>query len=193
VDRYDGFNVKTCFFGERIVPVNQKILVAYATKHGSTQEVAEEIAQTLRNNGLEVDLQPIRKVKALDDYSAVVLGAPIYMFHWHQDALHFLAEFRKEISGGLPVAIFAGGPFGEDYEKEMQEVRARFDGELAKVPWFTPLSVQIVGGKFDPARLRFPYNLIPALKQLPPTDLRNWDEIRAWAISLVGQLHPVTA
>ena len=44
--------------------------------------------------------------------------------------------------------------------------------------------MQLVGGRFDPARLRFPYNLIPALKQAPASDARDWEEIRAWTQSL---------
>ena len=67
-----------------------KILVAYASTHGSTQEVAEVVAETLRGQGLVVDLQPARNVRSLEGYSAVVLGASLYMFHLHKDALRFL-------------------------------------------------------------------------------------------------------
>ena len=48
-----------------------------------------------------------------------------------------------------------------------------------------------VGGRFDPAHLRFPWNLIPALKNMPASDLRDWEAIRAWAGSLVEQFQPV--
>ena len=50
-----------------------KILMAYASKYGSTQEVAEAIAATLGERGLSVDLQPLRKVRTLAGYGAVVL------------------------------------------------------------------------------------------------------------------------
>jgi menaquinone-dependent protoporphyrinogen oxidase len=167
-----------------------KVLVAYATSYGSTQEIAEVISEMLRSQGLAVDLQPIRKVRKLEGYSAVVLGAPLYMFHWHKEALHFLSQYQKILAGHLPVAIFAGGPFGQGDGNEWQEVRAKLDLELAKFPWLTPVSVQIVGGKFDPAKLRFPYNLIPALKKMPASDLRDWVAIRAWASSLAAKFLP---
>lgn len=167
-----------------------KVLVAYASSYGSTQEIAEVISETLRSQGLAVDLQPIRKVRILEGYSAVVLGAPLYMFHWHKDALHFLSQHRKILADSLPLAIFAGGPFAKGDENEWHEVRAKFDLELAKFPWLTPISVQMVGGKFDPAKLRFPYNLIPALKKMPASDLRDWVAIRAWASSLSAQFLP---
>jgi len=68
------------------------VLVAYATRYGSTQEVAEVVAGTLRERGLEVDIQPMRKVQTLAGFRAVVLGAPLYMFRWHKDALRFLSR-----------------------------------------------------------------------------------------------------
>jgi menaquinone-dependent protoporphyrinogen oxidase len=167
-----------------------KVLVAYASSYGSTQEIAEVISKTLRSQGLAVDLQPIRKVRILEGYSAVVLGAPLYMFHWHKDARHFLSQHRKILTDHLPLAISAGGPFGKGDGNEWHEIRAKFDLELAKFPWLTPISVEMVGGKFDPAKLRFPYNLIPALKKMPASDLRDWVAIRAWASSLAAQFLP---
>ncbi|MBA7531746.1 hypothetical protein ES705_23967 [subsurface metagenome] len=167
-----------------------KVLVAYASSYGSTQEIAEVISETLRSKGLAVDLQPIRNVQILKGYSAVVLGAPLYMFHWHKDALRFLSKYRKILEDNLPIVIFAGGPFDKVDENAWDEVRTKFDLELAKFPWLTPVSVKIVGGKFDPAKLRFPYNLIPALKKMPASDLRDWVAIRAWASSLAAQFLP---
>ncbi len=42
------------------------VLVAYATYYGSTQEVAEAVAATLRERGLEVDVQSMREVQTLE-------------------------------------------------------------------------------------------------------------------------------
>jgi menaquinone-dependent protoporphyrinogen oxidase len=172
-------------------PMSASILVAYATSSGSTQEVAEVVAATLRDEGFAVDLQPMRDMRTIGGYSAVVLGAPLYMFHWHKDALRFLARHREDLRE-LPVAVFALGPFHDD-EKEWQEVRAQLDKELAKFPWFAPVAIEIVGGKFDPAKLRFPLNLVPALKQMPASDIRDWTAIRAWASNLATQFQPALA
>ena len=167
--------------------MENKILVAYATTHGATQEVAQAVVETLQQSGLTVDLQPARDVRTLAGYKAIVLGAPLYMFRWHKDALHFLSRHQKILAAGLPIAIFAGGPFGESDEKAWHEVRANLDKELAKFPWLKPVAVEIIGGKFDPSRLRFPWKLLPALKQMPFSDLRDWAAIRAWAGSLAAQ------
>jgi len=168
--------------------MSSSILVGYATKYGSTQEVAEAIAATLREGGLDVDLQPMRAVRALEGYGGVVLGAPLYMFRWHKDATSFLSRHRQALME-RPVAVFALGPF-EDAPKDWQEVRAELDKELAKFSWFAPVAVEVFGGKFDPAKLTFPYNLVPGLKKMPVSDIRDWTAIRAWASSLPAKLRP---
>mgnify|MGYP000082406068 FL=1 len=171
--------------------MSNKILVAFATRYGSTQGVAEKIAATLREQGLDVDLELLRQVKSLAEYSAVVMGAPLYMFHWHKDALHFLSQQRESLMK-IPVAIFALGPWHNE-EKEFQEVRAQLDKELAKFSWLTPQAVEIFGGKFDPNTLTFPHNLIPAIKNMPASDIRDWEKIRAWANELAERFQAVLA
>src|SRR5437764_8065225 len=113
--------------------MSASVLVAYATRYGSTQEVAEAVAATLRERGLEVESQPMREVRTLERYRAIVLGAPLYMFHWHKDALHFLARHREALTQ-RPVAVFALGPIHAE-EKEFQEGCQQLDKELAKFPW----------------------------------------------------------
>ena len=98
------------------------ILVTYATRYGSTQEVAEAVAGTLCEQGLAVDLQPVEDVHTLDGYQAVVLGAPFYIGRWHKDALEFLATHHETLAERL-VAVFALGPLHDDAQ-EFQAVRA---------------------------------------------------------------------
>ena len=162
-----------------------RILIGFATRSGSTQEVAEAVAEALRGKGLQADLRPLRFVRSLAGYHMIVLGAPLYMFRWHRDATNFLSRHKDALSK-LPVAVFALGPF-HDEEKEWQDIRAQFDKELAKAPWFAPVAREVFGGAFDPAKLRFPFNLIPALKKMPASDIRNWDVIRAWAGDLASR------
>ncbi len=167
------------------------ILVAYATRYGSTQEVAEAVAATLREGGLAVDLQPARAVQTLADYGAIVLGAPIYIGSWHKDALNFLSRHREALAG-RPVAIFALGPI-HGGEEEVQGSRAELDKELAKFPWLAPAALEVFVGKYDPAKLRFPDNLLAKfpgtpLYNLPASDERDWTAIRAWASNLAAKL-----
>ena len=158
------------------------VLVTFATRYGSTREVAQKIADTLKESGIEVDFQLIREVRSVEKYQAVVLGAPLYMFRWHKDARRFLSKHRKEIVQ-RPIAIFALGPI-HDEEKEWQDVQKQLDKALAKYPWLNPAAVEIFGGRFDPARLRFPYSFLPAMKKIPASDIRDWAKIKSWAENL---------
>ena len=172
--------------------MSASVLVGYATRYGSTQEVAEAVAATLRERGLEVDIQPMRKVRTLGQYRGVVLGAPLYMFRWHKDARRFLSRHREALTQ-RPVAIFAMGPFhGPSDEKEWQGSREQLEKELAQFPWLTPVALELFGGKFDPAKLRFPFNM-PALKNMPASDVRDWTAIRAWASNLAAKLQPAVS
>jgi menaquinone-dependent protoporphyrinogen oxidase len=166
--------------------MSASILVGYATRYGSTQEVAEAVAAALRECGFAVVCQPLKNVRTLEGYDAVVLGAPLYILHWHKDALRFLSSHREALAA-RPVAVFALGPFGDD-PKAWDEVRGQLAKELQKFPWLVPVETEVFGGKFDPAQLTFPHNLIPALKQMPASDLRDWTAIRAWASGLAEKL-----
>jgi menaquinone-dependent protoporphyrinogen oxidase len=164
--------------------MSPNILVAYATSHGSTQEIANVIAETLRSNGLTVELRTLRSVQSLEGYRGLVIGAPLYMFRWHNDARSFIKKYQKTLNS-LPVAVFAGGPFGEQSSpQDWQEVSDKFNQELASFTGFKPCTVEIMGGKFDPSHLHFPWNWVPALRSMPASDLRDWDKIRAWASGL---------
>jgi menaquinone-dependent protoporphyrinogen oxidase len=167
--------------------MSSSVLVAYATRYSSTQEVAEAVAAMLRERGLEVDIQLMRDVRTLGQYRAVVMEAPLYMFRWHKDARHFLSRLREALME-RPVAIFALSPFHID-EKEWQGSRAQLEKELAKFSWLRPIALELFGGKFDPAKLRFPFNM-PALKRMQASDIRDWTAIRAWASNLAATLQP---
>ena len=164
------------------------VLVTYATRYGSTQEVAQAIAETLRKNGVAVETQPIRSIGSIERYSAAVLGVPLYMGRMHKDARRFLAAHRNALTK-MPVALFVLGPVQKD-EKDWAGARTQLEKELAKYPWFSPVSQQILGGKFDPAKLGFPFSLFPPLRRLPAGDARDWTAIRAWASDLAVSLQP---
>jgi menaquinone-dependent protoporphyrinogen oxidase len=108
------------------------------------------------------------------------------MFHWHKDALRFLSKHRKNLTE-IPVAVFALGPTHDPYdEKEWENSHFQLDKELAKFPWFKPNTLEIFGGKYDPAKLRFPLNLFAG--KVPASDIRDWTAIRAWANNLTSKL-----
>lgn len=160
----------------------QSILVSYASRYGSTQEVAETIANTLRDAGLVVDIQPMKDVTKLNSYDAVVLGAAIYNARWHPDAHNFLLQHQEDLKQ-RPVAIFVLGPIAPT-NGAMRNSRRQLDSELAKYPWLKPAAVAIFAGKYDPSKpgMGFFERLLPA------SDHRDWAAIRAWGNALPAQL-----
>jgi menaquinone-dependent protoporphyrinogen oxidase len=171
--------------------MSTRVLVGYATRTGSTQEVAEAVAETLRASGLAADIRPVRDVRTLAGYDAVVLGAPLYMFRWHKDARRFLSRLRNALAE-RPVAVFALGPVHEPHdEQEWQASREQLDRALAAYPWLTPVAIEMFGGKYDPATLRFPIRWFAGNE--PASDLRDWAAIRAWARDLAAKLEMALA
>jgi len=140
-----------------------------------------------------VELLPAREVRTLEGHEALVLGAPLYTAFWHKDAARCLSRHRDALAG-MPVAIFALGPL-HNTGQEWQGARDELDQAMAKFPWLTPVALEVFGGRYDPALLRFPDSLfakLPAspLKQMPATDLRDWIAIRAWGSCLAAKFQP---
>jgi menaquinone-dependent protoporphyrinogen oxidase len=159
----------------------KRVLVAYATKHGSTREVAERVAHVLRDRGLAVDVMPAAEVGLLRGYAGVVLGGALYTGRLHKDARRFLARHRDALAGRA-LAVFAMGPRTLD-PSDVASSRAQLDRALTGI--VEPTALAIFGGVVKPEALRFPFNRMPA------SDARDWDAIDAWAAQLFAPA-PIT-
>jgi menaquinone-dependent protoporphyrinogen oxidase len=162
-----------------------RALVTYASKHGSTREVAERVAEVMRGAGFAVDVMPAANVGHLRGYDTVVLGGALYAGRLHKDARRFLARHREALAV-RSVAVFAMGPATNE-PSDLAGSRAQLDRALAKVPDLEPISVAIFGGVIDPDTLRFPFNRMPA------SDARDWAAIEAWVATVMRSdcRHPV--
>ena len=156
--------------------MSRPVLVAYASKHGSTAEVAEVIAASLCQLGLEVEVSPVSDVDEASRYRGVVLGGALYMGRLHRDARRFLRRHRETLST-LPVAVFAMRPRTLE-AKDVASSREQLDHALDRVPEVAPFSVAVFGGVVDPEELDFPFNRMLA------SDACDWDAIYAWAEEL---------
>src|SRR3954468_20220722 len=93
-------------------PSQAPVLVAYASKHGATAEIAAHIADVLRERGIAVDLRPADAAGAPGSYRAVVLGSAVYMRRWRRDARHLLRRL-EHADPALDVWLFSSGAFGD--------------------------------------------------------------------------------
>ncbi|MFJ9717093.1 flavodoxin domain-containing protein [Streptomyces sp. NPDC101213] len=85
------------------------VLVAYATKNGSTAQIAEAVAEVLRKEGLGAEARPAGSVTDVALYDAVVVGGGLYAGRWHKDARRFVRRHRRALTG-RPVWFFSSGP-----------------------------------------------------------------------------------
>ena len=167
------------------------ILIAYTTRSGSTKEVAESIHATLRGAGFWPDLLPMSQVDTLQGRTAVLLGAPLYIGRFPSDFHTFLARFRTPLSVLRPW-IFALGPT-RNQPGDFDAAHAQAEKQLRRYPWLQPADLRIFGGRWSAASLPFPLSLLtrlPAMKNVPATDIRDWQSIRNWTLSIAGQIKP---
>jgi menaquinone-dependent protoporphyrinogen oxidase len=180
------------------------VLVAYASRHGATRGIAERIAQTLERHGLDVTLEPVQEVTAVDGYDAFVIGSAAYMGRWMSEAATFVRRHRDRLAT-RPVWLFSSGPVGT----ETVDAKGRDVFEAAEPLEFRefaeaihPRQEHIFFGAFDPdarpvglmERLGAPFMRMPAIREaLPAGDFRDWPAIEAWADCIASALRGVIA
>jgi menaquinone-dependent protoporphyrinogen oxidase len=84
------------------------ILIGFASYRGSTAEIAHRLAEVLERAGLAVDVLPMRQVRDLDRYDAVVLGSAIHQQAWLPEATAFVSNNRSVLVD-RPVWLFSVG------------------------------------------------------------------------------------
>ncbi|MFI7341263.1 flavodoxin domain-containing protein [Streptomyces sp. NPDC050085] len=100
-----------------------RALVAYGTKNGSTQEIAEAIGDALRAHGMEAEVRAASEVRGVSPYDVVVLGGALYRGRWHSDAVRFVHRHGAALSKRT-VWLFSSGPLDASAgEREILPVR----------------------------------------------------------------------
>lgn len=171
--------------------MNNKILVTYASRAGSTAGVAEAIGRALSEKGVQVDVLPMQDVKDLEPYRAVVAGSAIRGQKWLPEAMQFMRDHQSELSR-KPFASFMvcitlsmanAGQYLEGLKGWMGPVR-----DLVR-----PVSEGYFAGALDFSKLPFSLNVL-AMRFVvligiwKEGDHRDWNAIRLWAESLLPRL-----
>lgn len=159
-----------------------KILVAYATRRGEVEGLADLLATDLRYLSHDVAVLPARAVTDLSYYGAVVLGAAVYDGAWHKEATEFVEKYAHELAR-RPVWLFAARPLTEDNLLELSQPI----GGLAE----SAARVRAVGTKVFDARSHNPETLYqgPMPYGRRAGDWRDEQAVDRWAHEIAHELY----
>jgi menaquinone-dependent protoporphyrinogen oxidase len=159
------------------------ILVTVTSRHASTREIGEAIADELRLAGHSVEFVAPHAVRDLSPYGAVVVGSGLYMGKWLAEGRGFVERHQSALAG-LPVWLFSSGPLGKEHSlpseeaKQPEALRQRINGRGHRT----------FAGKLDPLRIGLGERLILRMVKAPAGDFRDWAAIRAWAREIAASL-----
>jgi menaquinone-dependent protoporphyrinogen oxidase len=177
-----------------------RILVAYASKYGSTKGIAEFIGKTLQSYGTATDVRDVDSVKNPEAYDAFIVGSAVYVGHWMKEAKQFIS-CNKTLLATRPVWLFSSGPIGA----EAKDPRGRDYKEVSKPKEFdelknaiNPRDHHVFFGAFDGSKLTGMYALGWKMAQKSKTaresmvegDFRDWNEIEIWTKGIATCLVP---
>ncbi len=164
------------------------ILVTYASKYGSTKEIAEAIGHKLQDfPSLSVDVMPVKDVHTLDNYDAVIFGSAVYMGKWMDSANSFIETHKKALAQH-PVWLFSSGPTGQGEAKSLTK-NWEFPDELAAtIAYINPREIMVFHGKLNPSQLNLFEKLIIKMVKAETGDYRDWHQIIDWAERIANEV-----
>jgi menaquinone-dependent protoporphyrinogen oxidase len=159
------------------------VLVAYASRRGSTRGIAERIAARLRGHGLDVHLDPLLGREQVGRFEAVVLGSPVYSRRWEREAVDFCRRNAPALAGHA-VWTFSVGWAG--HEEGGAPLDAR---HLDEVHQLVPAREhRFFLGALDTADLPLLQRLTFRLRGGTSGDHRDWAAVDTWADEIAGRL-----
>lgn len=164
------------------------ILVAYSSKYGATQEIAEKIGEVIRQAGLQVEVLPIKGIQDLTPYRAVILGCAVYAGKWLKEAGEFLKVNEKSLAQ-RSLWLFSSGPTGEGNPVDLLEGWQLPRDQQPIIDRIRPRAVTLFHGNINTAKVNSIERwAVKSLVKKPFGDFRDWDMINSWAISIAAAL-----
>jgi menaquinone-dependent protoporphyrinogen oxidase len=154
------------------------VLVAFASRHGSTDELAHAIGLELTAAGLSVEVQPMDEVESLEEYDALVLGSAVYMGSWLPAGRAFVERHERQIAE-RPTWLFSSGPLAEPGANGAD----RFDASRLLTATHAR-DHHLFGGKLDRAALTMRERAVARLVRAQDGDHRDLPVAAAWATAI---------
>jgi menaquinone-dependent protoporphyrinogen oxidase len=162
-----------------------EVLVSVASKHGSTEEIAEAIADNLRAVDIDVEVTPPDEVTSVDRYAGVVLGSAVYGGRWMAPAVRFAERFAEPLRA-RPVWLLSSGPLGDP------PLPAEEPASVAHIVELTGArDHRLLAGRLRREDLSLAERTIVRAVRAPYGDDRDWAEIEAWTCRIAAQLTAV--
>lgn len=163
------------------------VLVAAATRHGATGEIAKRIGSDLSERGLTVEVRRPQDVTDLRRYEAVVLGSAVYFGNWMKEARHFVDAHADELVK-KPTWLFASGSITGDPPRadDPNALRPSLVEQLVSATHAR--EHKLFAGKLDSSALSLPERLPVRMAKGREGDWRDWDEVDAWASAIAREL-----
>jgi menaquinone-dependent protoporphyrinogen oxidase len=164
--------------------MDKKILITYATKAGSTVEIAAVIGESLSKRGLTVDVKPVSENPSLDGYQAVLMGSAIRMGSWLPEAVDFIRKNQTALKQ-VPTSIFTVHMLNAGNDETSRTARLAYTAPAREL--LPAVDEVFFKGKLDYKTLSFFDRLIAKAVETPdnpPGDFRDWNQIRSWAENL---------
>ena len=162
-----------------------RILITFATRKGSTSEIAGAIGKELQAAGHTVEVLEMKTVSSLTGYNAVVIGGPMYMGRMVGDVPVFVKRHRDTLRK-LPIAGFIVGLAAVSKDLAGLTMAEKALGN-ALTP-LQPVTTAVFAGRLDMAKLSWFQRWITKKVHSPTGDFRDWNAIAAWARDLTGKL-----
>ena len=163
------------------------VLVAAASRHGSTREIAEEIGGTLERRGLDVVVAAVEEVDGVSGYEAVVLGSAVYIGNWLEPARRFVDAHAAELAE-RPTWLFSSGPIGLPPKPEGEKA-VQIEPILARSE---AREHRIFAGKLDRSRLGLGERVVVRAVRADDGDFRDFEAVSDWAEEIAAELQPGT-
>ena len=163
-----------------------KLLIVYATRAGSTAEVADFVGKAMAKNGFDVDITPANEVKDLSKYTAVILASGVRAGKVYPEILRFAKQNHARLKQ-IPTACIILCMVLQDPTLENKKAAESYAAPLKQE--ISPVDIGLFAGKMDYAKLGFVSRMIiKHMVKTPEGDFRDWKAIEAWAESLKQKL-----
>ena len=176
-----------------------RVLVAYASKYGATQGIAERIAAQLNIKGLAAEARPVISNPDVIGYDAFVIGSAAFYGKWQKE-VHEFVQRHQSVLASHPTWFFSSGPVGPDAldDKGRDQKTMAIPTDFAAFHEAVhPNDEKVFFGAFDAGKvpiLMKAFRIMPAFRKvLPEGDYRDWADIDGWAHQIAEALVPVPA